>query len=121
MNLVEELTTTLGVTGTVAEGLAGQVLSMIDERLREKAPDAAKKLRGVFPEITKWRGSAPTLQPGLTVAAVAAMAKEDELVGLLRRFGVDVARADKLSSTTLVSLAKVLDPPTMNEVARVFP
>ena len=66
MDIVAALSTQLKLEEESAAGLAGGLLLLIEDVVREKADFAsASSIRQAVPEMRDWQMSSPTLAPGM--------------------------------------------------------
>lgn len=95
MDIVAALSTQLKLEEESASGLAGGLLLLIEDVVREKADFAsASSIRQAVPEMRDWQMSSPTLAPGMLSVDDIPPAPETtgvrgEFLAVLGRFGVD--------------------------------
>ena len=130
MDIVAALSAQLKLDPTAASGLAGGLLLLIEDVVREKASfDAASCIRVAIPEIRDWQMSSPTLAPGmLTVASVAAAAAaapvhtdHGDFLAVLGRFRVDGHSAGAVASLMHQFLSTRLTPVDLAVVTGAMP
>lgn len=126
MNIVEALSLQLRLPENAARGLAGQLLGLIEDTVREKVSfGVASRIRDAVPEMIGWQTSAPTLAPGslhineLPLPTPAGDAAE--LDGLLERFRIPPGEMALVASLALQFLSSRLDPATLAVIARAMP
>ncbi len=128
MDIVGALSTQLKLEENAASGLAGGLLLLIEDIVREKASFAAAScIRVAIPEMRDWQMSSPTLAPGmLTVDSLAAAAAtphtdQSDFLAVLGRFGVDGRNAAQVSALMFQFLASRLDPANLAAVTGAMP
>lgn len=127
MDIVAELCTQLKLQDNAASGLAGGLLLLIEDVVREKASFAAAScIRVAVPEMRDWQMSSPTLAPGmLTLASVAAAAQvhsdQSDFVAVLGRFGVDARAAAQVNALMFQFLASRLSPKDLAAIVDAMP
>ena len=110
-----------------ARGLAGQVLGLIEDTVRERVSfGLAAQLRDAVPEMAEWQRAAPTLRPGsLSLADLEPLPRglgdQAELHGLLERFRVHARESKAVHALALEFLATRLMPSQHALVARALP
>ena len=103
MDIVAALSTQLKLEEESAAGLAGGLLLLIEDVVREKADfAAASSIRQAVPEMRDWQMSSPTLAPGMLSVEDLAQAPETtgvrgDFLSVLGRFGVDGHATEKIS------------------------
>ncbi|MBE2250097.1 MAG: hypothetical protein IAE78_11155 [Myxococcus sp.] len=126
MDIVSALSQQLKLPENAARGLAGQLLALIEDVVREKVSySVASRIHDAVPEMVKWQVAAPTLAPGSIqlneLEAPLRDTEEADLIGLLERFKLNVTDSALVSSLTLQFLSSRLDPATMTLIARAVP
>lgn len=130
MDFPGELVRALGVTEAAAKGLAGQVVALIEDEVREAVSfGVASKIRDAVPELQRWQASTPTLPPGalsledlLGLPRTNEPRQEDpELRSMLRRFRVPLERAPEVRALALQFLSSRLDAQTFSTIVRAMP
>lgn len=127
MNIVAALSTQLKLEESSATGLAGGLLLLIEDIVREKASFAAAScIREAVPEMRDWQMSSPTLAPGMLSLASLPPAHplagdQAEMISVLGRFGVDAGEADLAASLMLEFLASRLSPANLAAVVTAMP
>lgn len=126
MNFVAALSAQLQLEENSAEGLAGALLLLVEDVLRERAPSTvATQLRDAVPELPDWQTSAPTIAPGaLTLDSLpppAAPGDHGELAAVLSRFGVAAAESPLAAALTLQFLTSRLEPALLGSVVAAMP
>lgn len=126
MNIVEALTLQLRIPENAARGLAGQVLGLIEDTVREKISyGVASRIRDAVPEMIEWQAAAPTLAPGSLhineLPLPSSGHEEAELDGLLERFRIQKRDAPLVASLTLQFLSARLDASTLASIATAVP
>lgn len=127
MNFVAALSSELKLEEEVASGLAGSVLLLVEDVVREKADfGAASAIRAAVPEMRDWQMSSPTLAPGLlSVDTIPpppnATGVRGEFLAVLGRFSIDGQKADKIAKLTGDFLTSRLDPAAFALVTNAMP
>lgn len=126
MNIVEALTLQLKLPENAARGLAGQLLSLIEDTVREKVSfGMASRIRDAVPEMIDWQTSAPTLAPGSLhineLPLPTALGDEAELDGLLERFRIPKGETALVASLALQFLSSRLQRDTVSVIAKAMP
>ena len=127
MNLVAALSSELKLEEEIAAGLAGGVLLLVEDIVREKATfEAASAIRKAIPEMRDWQMSSPTLAPGLlSVDTIPpppdAVGEKGELIAVLGRFNVDHQKAGRIAALTGEFLASRMPPAAYEVVAKAMP
>jgi hypothetical protein len=126
MNIVEALSLQLKLPENAARGLAGQLLGLVEDTVREKVSyGVASRIRDAVPEMIDWQTSAPTLAPGSLhineLPLPTALGDEAELDGLLERFRIPKTETALVASLALQFLSSRLDNTTVSVIARAMP
>lgn len=126
MNIVEALSLQLRLPENAARGLAGQLLGLIEDTVREKVSfGMASRIRDAVPELIDWQTAAPTLAPGSLhineLPLPPPSGDAAELDALLERFRIPLRDEGLVASLTLQFLSARLDGPTLEVVKRVMP
>lgn len=126
MDLISSLSTQLTITENAARSLAGQVLGLIEDTMREKVSfGVASRLRNAVPELVQWQATSPTIVPGSLVLSEVPMDRADhdelELVRLLERFRVDLGKRPVVSALTMQFLASRVDAQVLSAIKRTMP
>ncbi len=127
MNFVAALSSELKLEEEVASGLAGSVLLLVEDVVREKADFAtASAIRVAVPEMRDWQMSSPTLAPGLlSVDTIPpppnATGVRGELIAVLGRFSIDGQKADRIAALTGQFLASRMPPGNYAVVISAMP
>lgn len=126
MDLISSLSTQLTITENAARCLAGQVLGLIEDTMREKVSfGVASRLRNAVPELVQWQATSPTIVPGSLVLSEVPMDRADhdelELVRLLERFRVDLGKRPVVSALTMQFLASRVDAQVLSAIKRTMP
>lgn len=127
MDIVAALSKQLKLEESSASGLAGGLLLLIEDVVREKASfDAASCIRVAIPEMRDWQMSSPTLAPGtLTLESLAAAPQvstdQGDFLAVLGRFGVDGQAAGVVASLMGQFLASRLDAKDLAIVTGAMP
>lgn len=129
MDFPGELARALGVTDSAAQGLAGQVVGLIEDEVREAVSfGVASKIRDAVPEMHRWQASTPTLPPGaisreeLFGRPKPGESPEDaELRSMLKRFRVPLERSREVRALALQFLSSRLDAQTVATIVRAVP
>lgn len=121
MDLPRALSEAFGLTEAAGRGLAGQVVALIEDQVREQVSfGVASKIRDAVPELQGWQSSTPTLLPGaLSLDGLPPPREEGELEATLTRFLVPVARASEVRGLALRFLASRLDAQTVDVIEGV--
>ena len=126
MNIVEALSLQLRLPENAARGLAGQLLGLIEDTVREKVSyGMASRIRDAVPEMIDWQTSAPTLAPGSLhineLPLPTLPGDEAELDGLLERFRIPKHETALVASLALQFLSSRLEQSTLAVIARAVP
>jgi hypothetical protein len=126
MNIVEALTLQLKLPENAARGLAGQLLGLIEDTVREKVSyGVASRIRDAVPEMIEWQTSAPTLAPGSLhineLPLPTPHGDEAELDGLLDRFRIPARERPLVASLALQFLSSRLEPSMLGVIANAMP
>ncbi|MFZ5445907.1 MAG: hypothetical protein ACOZQL_38295 [Myxococcota bacterium] len=127
MDFVGILQQRLQLPENAARGLAGQLLGLIEDTVRDRVSfGLAAQLRGAVPEMEEWQRAAPTLRPGaLSLADLEPLPRglgdQAELHGLLQRFQVHARESKLVHELALSFLATRLLPSQLALVARALP
>ena len=126
MDIVEAFSLQLKLPENAARGLAGQLLGLIEDTVREKVSfGVASRIRDAVPEMIGWQTSAPTLAPGSLhineLPLPTAVGDEAELDGLLERFRIPLREGALVASLALQFLSSRLDPSMLAVIARAMP
>ncbi len=125
MDIVNAFATQLKLPENAARGLAGQVLGLLEDAVREQVSfGMAARLRNAVPEMASWQIAAPTLRPGTLSIHDVPSPKLDshaEFQGLLERFRVEAHDASLVSALTLQFLVSRLEPSVLSAIARAMP
>jgi hypothetical protein len=126
MDIVEAFSLQLKLPENAARGLAGQLLGLIEDTVREKVSfGVASRIRDAVPEMIGWQTSAPTLAPGSLhineLPLPTPQGDEAELDGLLERFRIAPRDAALVSSLALQFLSSRLEPSMLAVIARAMP
>ena len=126
MDIVEAFTLQLKIPENAARGLAGQLLGLVEDTVREKVSyGMASRIRDAVPEMIDWQSAAPTLAPGSLhideLPLPVPPGDEAELDGLLERFRIARTDVGLVSSLALQFLASRLSPSTLEVVSRAVP
>ncbi len=103
MDIVAALSTQLKLEEESASGLAGGLLLLIEDVVREKADFAsASSIRQAVPEMRDWQMSSPTLAPGMLSVDNIPPPPETtgvrgDFLAVLGRFGVDGQATEKIA------------------------
>ena len=127
MDIVAALATQLKLEPEAASGLAGGLLLLVEDLVREKVGfEASSVIRNAVPEMREWQMSSPTLAPGLLdLAALSAATPpsgdEGEFVHVLGRFSVSPLAADTAASLIGQFLRHRLEPAAFEVVKGAVP
>lgn len=126
MDLIDALKTTLDIPENAARGLAGQLLGLIEDTVRERVSfGVASQIHTRIPELSAWQASAPTLIPGsLNVYDLAVERSENdevELVQLLERFHVDGSKVPVVGALALQFLASRVEAKVLTIISFTMP
>lgn len=126
MDFISSLATQLALTENAARSLAGQVLGLVEDTVREKVSfGVASRIRNAVPELVHWQATSPTIVPGsLTISDLPvgpADNDEAELRRLLERFRVDTAKSPVVGALTMQFLASRVDPQVLSAIKRTMP
>ncbi len=128
MDIVAALATQLKLEADSASGLAGGLLLLVEDLVREKVSFAAASvIRNAVPEMREWQMSSPTLAPGaLDLAALSALpptapGDEGEFAAVLGRFNVAPLSVDTAASLVGQFLQHRLEPAAFEVVKTAVP
>lgn len=126
MDIIEAFTLQLRIPENAARGLAGQLIGLIEDIVREKVSyGVASRIRDAVPEMIDWQTASPTLAPGslhINELPLTTHGGDDaEFDGLLERFRISRADAPLVSSLTLQFLSSRLHASTLEVVSRSVP
>ena len=126
MDIVEAFTLQLKIPENAARGLAGQLIGLIEDIVREKVSfGVASRIRDAVPEMIDWQTASPTLAPGSLHIDELPLATqggdEAEFDGLLERFRISRDDVPLVSSITLQFLGSRLNASTLEVVTRSVP
>lgn len=127
MDIVAALSAELKLEESAASGLAGGLLLLLEDIVREKASFAeARCIRDAVPEMRDWQMSSPTLAPGMLSLdslppAHPLAGDQSEFLSVLGRFGLDESAAPRVASLMSRFLASRLDPAALAVVTTVAP
>jgi hypothetical protein len=126
MDLITSLSMELTITENAARSLAGQVLGLIEDTVREKVSfGVASRMRNAVPELLQWQATSPTIVPGSLNISEVPMDRADhdelELVRLLERFRVDLGKRPVVSALTMQFLASRVDAQVLSAIKRTMP
>lgn len=149
MDLISQLTATLGVDDAKAQAVAGAVLGRVQAEVAESGGDeAAERFSGAVPELSGWQEKAASLlgggdagsggagglvgalggggAGGLLGAAAGALGGEDArntaaIVALLGRFDIDASKAAMVAPLVVSFLKERLDPKLLDTVLSAAP
>lgn len=118
--------TQLGLAENAARGLAGQLLGLIEDTVREQVSfGVAARLRHAVPEMAQWQLAAPTLRPGsLSLNDLGASPLHDpkaELAGLLNRFHLPLTQGPLAQSLAMDFLASRVEPSVVRAIHTALP
>lgn len=125
MDLVDALATQLQLPENAARGLAGQVLGLIEDTVREQVSfGVAARLRDAVPEMAQWQVSAPTLRPGALFLAdlqpsPRGLGDQAELHALLERFSVHARESSAINTLALRFLSSRLEASVVAAISKV--
>ena len=126
MDLITSLSTQLTITENAARSLAGQVLGLIEDTVREKVSfGVASRIRNAVPELVQWQATSPTIVPGSLAISEIGLDRADhdelELIRLLERFRVDGGKSPVVSQLTMKFLASRVDAQVLSTIKRTMP
>lgn len=126
MDIIEALKTNLNLPDNAARGLAGQLLGLIEDTVRERVSfGVASQIHTRIPELSAWQAAAPTLIPGsLNVNDLSVERSENddvELIRLLERFHVDSSKASVVGSLALQFLASRVEAKVLTIISFTMP
>lgn len=127
MNIVAALSEQLKLDQELASGLAGGLLLLIEDVVRENVSFAAASvIRQAVPEMRDWQMSSPTLAPGML--SVDTIPPSPETIGVsgdflavLGRFGIDALQLKKVATLMGTFLASRLDDADFATVSQAMP
>jgi hypothetical protein len=124
MDIVGAFVSQLKLNENSARGLAGQLLGLIEDTVREKVSfGVAARIRDAVPEMTQWQLSAPTMHPGsisLSDIEPPRLDQHAEMHGLLERFRVDVSESEAVNALALQFLSSRLEPSVIRSIANAL-
>lgn len=126
MEIVAALSAQLRLEENIAAGLAGALLQLVEDLVLERVGyGAAGQMRNAVPELAEWRGSAPTIAPGmLSLAGLPASpgpGDEGEFASVLTRFGAEASAAPVVAGLLAQFLAGRLDARLFASVVGAVP
>lgn len=139
MDLIEDLSSQLQLDGGQARGLAGSLLGLVQDGVRDKlGPEAADNLAGAVPELGEWSGDAQALaaQPepasggldlgGLLGAGLSALGGPQAqalgpVASILGKLGLDASKAQLVAPLLMNFLQSRLDPELMSKLTSALP
>ena len=127
MDIVDALSQQLKLDPVAASGLAGGLLLLIEDVVREKASFAAAScLREAIPEMRDWQMSSPTLAPGvLSVDTIPpspeSTGTQQDFVAVLGRFNLDALTKDRVAQLMSAFLATRLDAAAFDVITSAMP
>lgn len=126
MDLVGAYVMELGLGENAARGLAGQLLGLIEDTVREQVSfGIAARVRHAVPEMLDWQLSSPTLRPGTLslddFPQAPMLDPRAEWDGLFARFSVEPQHASKAKDLAMQFLSSRLEPSVMTTVTRALP
>lgn len=126
MDIVATLATQLKLEQEFASGLAGGLLLLIEDLVRDRTDFAtSSSIRAAIPEMRDWQMSSPTLAPGSlnvdTIPPPQVTGDEGEVIAVLGRFGVDPAAAGQVTALMYEFLTSRLSPENLAQVTKAVP
>lgn len=130
MDLIGELCVELKLKRVDAQGLAAQIISVVEETLHEaESVELARSVGDAVPELYEWRTSAsPTLTPGAMALSevppgtmLPPQTPERQLQGLLTRFKVDAGKAGVVGALVRRFLAGRMSEQAVARLAQSVP
>ena len=126
MDIIDAFTLQLRIPENAARGLAGQLIGLIEDIVREKVSfGVASRIRDAVPEMIDWQTASPTLAPGSLHINELPLATQGgdqaEFDGLLERFRISRDDVPLVTSITLQFLAARLNASTLEVVTRSVP
>jgi hypothetical protein len=126
MEIVTALSTQLKLEESTAAGLAGALLQLIEDLVLERVDyGAAGRMRKAVPELGEWRGSAPTIAPGMfslgALPPAPGPGDEGELASVLTRFGADASAGPVVAGLLAQFLSARLDAKLFASVVAAVP
>lgn len=126
MDIVATLATQLKLEQEFASGLAGGLLLLIEDLVRDRADFAtSSSIRAAIPEMRDWQMSSPTLAPGSlnvdTIPPPQVTGDEGEVIAVIGRFGVDPAAAGQVTALMYEFLTSRLSPEKLAQVTKAMP
>ena len=124
MDIVGALAQRLSLGENAARGLAGQVLGLFEEHVREHVSfGAAARFHDAIPEMTQWQLATPTLRPGtLSLATIATPTPgRSEMELLLERFHLELGDVPRVRALALEFLSTRLEPALFDHVLKIAP
>ncbi len=126
MDLIGAYVAQLGLAENAARGLAGQLLGLIEDTVREQVSfGVAARVRNAVPEMLDWQLSSPTLRPGTLslddFPTTTMLDPRAEWDGLFARFSVTPTQAPLARELAVQFLASRLEASVMTTVTRALP
>jgi|APLak6261675434_1056106.scaffolds.fasta_scaffold04339_2 hypothetical protein len=126
MDLVGALGAQLKLDEPAAASLAGGLLLLVEDLVRERVGVAASaQLRAAIPELAEWQNTAPTIAPGAltldTLPPPAAPGDEGEFAAVLSRVGLEAGKTALATTLLEQFLSRRLDSAALNAVVAAIP
>jgi hypothetical protein len=129
MDFPGALSERLGLTDAAAQGLAANVIGIIEDAVREAVSfGVASKIRDAVPELYRWQASTPTLPPGALHydeldewSAPGVTAEDAEFSSAMARFRVGPDRIPEVRALALQFLSSRLDAQTVAAIVKGVP
>lgn len=126
MDLVGALGAQLKLDEPAAASLAGGLLLLVEDLVRERVGVAASaRLRAAIPELAEWQNTAPTIAPGAltldTLPPPAAPGDEGEFAAVLSRVGLEAGKTALATTLLEQFLSRRLDSAALNAVVAAIP
>ncbi len=126
MNLIENLSSQLGIDTSKAEGLAGAALGFIQGQVADKVGgQEAAAVQSAIPEMDAWVDKAPSGEGsgGILGAAAGLMGGGDlgQLVSSASKLGLDAGAVQKALPLIVDFLKSRLDDQTLAKVLGALP
>ncbi len=126
MDLIGAYQSELHIPENAARGLAGQLLGLIEDTVREQVSfGIAARVRDAVPEMLDWQLSSPTLRPGSVslddFPQSSMLDPRAEWDSLFARFALPPEHATLARRLALDFLASRLEDGTFHTVRRALP
>jgi hypothetical protein len=128
MDLLNTLSTQLGISNTEAQGVAGSVLQAVHSKVKEKAGDGpAAQLSAAVPELASWQSASEKMTSNSAFGMLSGLlggGGGGELAGLitvLGKVGLDPSKAAIVAPIVHNFLKARLSPEMLGLVMKAVP